>query len=330
MGHIEGVPVGEGLIMTMAPMMRYVNRYARYVDENASMSAKIRMLVRRNANIDINALADWDRNLIEGDDIAEDAVRWFQSKPLNNVVFNQMLQFQTDIKQDSGQNQFTRGETAGGVTAASAIFALQEAGGKITRLHTGKINNGFRSMIEQVIWLIAQYYTGRQARMVTGRDGEMREVLMDAAVLMGESPDPRMMRQLEQAQRAADKKRGVLPEPPYSVQIQVQRRNPLRVQAQNELMIQAYTMAVQNNVPFALSTLFETLTVDGKEQIVKKLKEAEMRSDQMAQMAAQMQQMQQENDALRQTAQEYGRKMRETEQASITDMPQGLPIETQI
>jgi len=332
MGTIEGLPVGEGMVQTLAPMMRYVNRYARYIDENASMAAKIRMLVRENANIDIESLADWDKNLIRGDSIDEDSVRWFQSKPLNNVTFNQMLQFQTDIKQDSGQNQFTRGETAGGVTAASAISALQEAGGKITRLHTGKINNGFRQMVEQVIWLIAQFYTGRQARMVTGRDGVLRSAIMDAQVLMGETPDPQMMRQLAVAREKEDRIRGVLPAPPYSVQIQVQRRNPLRVQAQNELMIQAYTMAVQNNAQFPLSTLFDTMTVDGKETIVKMLREAEARADQMQQMAAQMQQMQQENDALKKTAQEYGKKMRETETASIADMPQGLPIkpETQI
>ena len=41
------------------------------------------------------------------------------------------------MKQDCGQNQFTRGEGGLNVTAGTAIHYLQEAGGKITRWHSG-------------------------------------------------------------------------------------------------------------------------------------------------------------------------------------------------
>ena len=108
-------------------MMRYINRYARYIDENLRMSAKARMLVRKESGIDTKALADWSSNIITGDNIDPSSIQWLQSKPLSGMAVQQMLQFQTDLKQDSGQNQFTRGETAGGVTAAQAISALQEA-----------------------------------------------------------------------------------------------------------------------------------------------------------------------------------------------------------
>lgn len=313
--RIEGSPAGEGLVMELAPMMRYINRYARYIDENARMSAKIRMMVRKNANIDQEALADWNENLIAGDSIGEDAVRWLQSKPLNNTVMNQMLQFQTDIKQDSGQNQFTRGETAGGVTAASAISALQEAGGKITRLHTQELNQAFARIAEMIAWLISQFYTGKKTRMVTGRDGQQREVNMSAAHLMGE-------------EKGKGKSKGPLPAPPYTVQIQVQRRNPLRVQAQNELILQAYQMSVQNGIPFKLTDLFALLNVDGKDRIIPQLAIAEAQADQMAQLAQQAQQLQAENDALRKTVQSYSQSMAAAGEANIDDTGAGLPVDT--
>ena len=337
---IDGMPVGEGLVQTMAPMMRYINRYARYIDENLAMSAKIRMLVQRGAGIDVEALADWDKNLIEGDRIDEDAVRWMQSQPLNSMAFNLMLQFETDIKQDSGQNQFTRGETAGGVTAASAISALQEAGGKITRLNTNRLNQAFKEMVEQVVWLINQFYTGRQARLITGRRGDLRMVDMDAEKLMGMIPKlpegagalpPQQQAEmiLMAAQEALDRKRGgALPPPPYSVQIQVQRRNPLRVQAQNESILQAYAMAAQANIPFKLSTAFELLALDGKEKIIPALQESEAQMDQMNALTQQMGQMQQENDALKKQLKQYGSQMRSQEQSQITDMPPGLSVKT--
>ena len=272
---IEGLPVGDGLIQEMAPMMRYVNRYASYIDMNLRMSSKGRLLVDRNAGLDREALTDWESDVVEGDRIDASALQWLQSQPFTGAVSQQMLQLQTDIKQDSGQNQFTRGETAGGVTAASAISALQEAGGKITRLRTHTLNQGFKAIVEQVLWLISQYYDKKRMLYVTGgRDGEneLHEVNADPARLFG------------------SRKGKHLPPPPYTVQIQVQRRNPLRQQAQNELIIQAYNMSAQAGQYFPLSTLFELLHVDGKDRILPVLRQNEMQQQMMAQLQAQVQQ----------------------------------------
>ena len=174
---IEGVPVGEGMVQELVPMMRYINRYASYIDMNLRMASKGRLLVNRNAGIDKEALLDWENDVVEGDRIDASALQWMQTTPFTGMVTSQMLQLQNDIKQDSGQNQFTRGETAGGVTAASAISALQEAGGKITRMRTNALNSGFREIVEQVMWLISQFYDQDRVLFVTGRkEGDMKEV----------------------------------------------------------------------------------------------------------------------------------------------------------
>ena len=307
MTPIEGLPVGEGLVMELAPMMRYVNRYAHYIDENLRMSSKNRALVRRNANLDVNALRNWQENIIQGDDISPDAVQWFQSKPLSGMAPQQMLQFQSDIKQDSGQNQFTRGETAGGVTAASAISALQEAGGKITRLRTAVLNQGFKDMVEQVMWLVSQFYGDKKARMITGRDGKPREVDMSAKHLMG----------------AGKANKGKLPAPPYHVQIQISRRNPLRVQAQNELFIQAYTMAAQAGQQFPLSMLFELLQVDGKDRIMPVLQSLDQTQASMQQLTQENEMLKGQMQSLQQVISDQGQAIRHGmyAQASATDQP---------
>lgn len=250
---IEGVPVGNGMMHEFAPMMRYINRYARYIDENLRMSSKTRLLVRRDAQIDNAALTDWQQNIVEGGNIDEDAVRWMTSAPLSGLVTAQMLQMQNDIKQDSGQNQFTRGETVGGVTAASAIASLQEAGGKVSRLRTAALNQGFARMVEQIIWLVSEFYGKGRAQRVTGRNGQIRQVVW----------------------QGTGRVRGVLPPPPYTVRVEIQRRNPMRVQARNELFLQAYTMASQAGAPFPLSALFELLETDGKEQVLAVIRRAE-------------------------------------------------------
>lgn len=323
---IEGLPVGDGLIQECVPMMRYVNRYADYIDMNLRMSSKGRLLVDRNAGIDKDALLDWESDVVEGDRIDPSALQWMQTQPFTGAVTQQMLQLQTDIKQDSGQNQFTRGETAGGVTAASAISALQEAGGKITRLRTNVLNQGFRGIVEQVMWLISQFYDKNRVMYVTGdREGvnERREVRADPKRLFGRNGQ------------------GVMPPPPYTVQVQVQRRNPLRQQAQNELFMQAYSMSAQAGQYFPLSALFELLHVDGKERILPVLRENEVIQQQMAQMQAQLEQMavereqmaqgmanlQEINEKLMSTQSQRGAgSMYPTEAASDTAIPEGAGV----
>lgn len=278
---IEGLPVGEGLIQEFVPMMRYVNRYADYIDMNLRMSSKGRLLVNRSAGIDKDALLDWETDVVEGDRIDASALTWMQNQPFTGAVTQQMMQLQTDIKQDSGQNQFSRGETAGGVTAASAISALQEAGGKITRLRTNVFNQGFQSIVEQIIWLISQFYDNKRTVLVTGRTPFEGERAVDA------SPS-HLFGKVKNAN------------PCYTVQVQVQRRNPLRQQAQNELFMQAYSMAAQAGAHFPLSALFELLHVDGKERILPVLRETEMFQQQMQQLAAQNEQLIAENQQLQQ------------------------------
>ena len=288
-----GQPVGEGMVTELTPMMRYINRYARYIDENLRYSSKARMLARRGNGINLDHLADWTRNLVEGDSISEEDVRWFDTKPLSGMATQQMLQFQNDMKMDSGQNQFSRGETSGGVTAASAISALQEAGGKITRMRTQQLSSGFKKIVELIMWLVAEKYTDKRTKMIIGQDAKPHEVDMSSKHLMGDKQGPE----------------GSFPPPPYTVQVQIQRRNPMRVQAQNDLMLQAYSMAAQSGQQFPLSLLFELLQVDGIEKVRPVLAQLDQTTQMIQQLQAQNQQLATENENLKTSLDSYAKSL---------------------
>lgn len=289
--NIEGCLVGEGMVMELVPMMRYINKYARYIDTNLRMSSKARMLVRKNSGIDRGALADWNEDMIEGDSVVQgEDWNWMQHAPLNGMIVQQMLQMQNDLKQDSGANQFTRGETTAGVVSAKAINSLQEAGGKITGMHTDTLNDGYKRIVEQVLWLMAEFYDGERMLFITGQDGKTREV----------SLDPRKYFRL--------KKKGELAPPPYMVRIEINRRDPVQVEAQNNMFMQAYTMAAQAEQYFPLSALFRLMNFTGKERLMPVVLEAEEKQQAMQQLQQQNQQlveqlakMQKENDNLRVT-----------------------------
>lgn len=118
---VEGSLAGEGLVHELAPMMRYINRYMSYADMNARMASKGRLLIRRDSGIDREALMDWERDIIEGDSINPENLQWLQNQPFSNTIVQMMSMLQSDLKADSGANQFTRGETTGGIVSGKAI-----------------------------------------------------------------------------------------------------------------------------------------------------------------------------------------------------------------
>lgn len=275
---IVGAPVGDGLVDELVGMMRYINRYNKYLDTNLRMSSKGRLLTRRNSGIDKKALADWSQDMIEGDSIVQgEDWGWLQHAPFPQTVLNQMMLLESELKQDSGMNQLSRGETTGGIVSGKAIVALQEAGGKISGLRTDTLNNGFRLAVEQVLWLMAQYYDKDRMILITGRDrakGESRMKTVKPSKMFGKVG------------------KGAVDPPPYTVQIEVNRRNPARVDAINEMYMQAYTMAAQAQQYFPLSALFRLMNIEGKDRLLPVIEENENYMEQMQQMQAQMQQMQ--------------------------------------
>lgn len=291
---IEGSLVGQGLVSELANMMRYINRYASYIDMNLRMSSKGRMVVRKSSGIDRKALANWEEDIIEGDRIVQgEDWNWMQSAPFNSMVTQMMLQLETDLKQDSGANQFTRGETTGGIVSGKAINSLIQAGGKVSAMRTEQHKYGAKQMVEQILWLMAQYYDNGRVVSIVGRNGRQRQIQIDTTQMFGK------------------KTKGAIPPPPYTVQIEISTRDPQRIANQNQMFMEAYTMAAQAQQIFPLSALFRILNLDGKDRILPVIEENEHYTEQMQQMqmqleqmAAQLQGLQEENDNLRATGNE--------------------------
>jgi len=282
---VEGSLAGEGLVHELTPMMRYINRYAAYVDMNMRMASKGRLLVRRGSGIDKEALTDWQNDVIEGDNITPDNLQWLQTVPFTSAINQWMMQMQTDLKQDSGANQFTRGETTGGIVSGKAINSLIQAGGKVAAMRTEQLKYGFKQIVEQIIWLMAQFYDNKRVVMITGRNQPVR---MDVERIFGK------------------KTKGAVNPPPYTVQIEVSSRDPQRVANQNQMFMEAYTMSAQAQQFFPLSSLFQILNLDGKDKILPVIRANEHYQEQMQamqqqieQMGQQMEQMQAENANLK-------------------------------
>ena len=291
--HIEGRPVGDGMVAEFRPMMQYINKYAKYVDTNLRFSSKGRMLVRKNSGINRKQLADWSQDMIEGESIRQgEDWAWLAHEPQTGAA-QQMQQMQIALQQDAGVSSVMRGVLPSDYASGKAVVALQETGSKISNLRTTDLRAGYKHAVEQILWLVSEFYDDDRVALITGDDGKPKAVQIEKAKMFGKS------------------KRGHIPAPPYIVQIEINNRNPLRIDQQNEMFMQAYTMAAQAQQSFPLSTLFGMLNIEGKDRLLPAIRENERQQammqemqQQMEEMSQQLQQSQQENEALRRANQE--------------------------
>lgn len=233
-------PFGTGLIYDYKETQNAIDRYCKYIDDNARESSVQRHFIRRGSGVSAEDVADMRKNVIEWDgaDIRE-VLQTVQTQPLNGQVY-QMMQYMADtMKQDCGQNQFTRGEGGMNVTAGTAINALQQAGNKIARWHLERFKNAFREMVMQILWVLSEYMEpGRTLRIVGGTDeeGGLRDRLIELIVPRG-------------AQN------GAIPKPAYTVRVQVQRHNPDQIARDNEFLLQAAEICAKAGTPMDAKTL---------------------------------------------------------------------------
>ena len=236
-----------GMIDDLYPLQLAANRYARYEDRNARLSARQRFLVNEASGLRAEDVADCDREILTARTINESAIRQLTIAPLNPQITAAKLRYLEMIKEESGQNVFNRGETGGGVTAASAIEALQEAGNKISRSNLSSTAQAITSLSGQALWLMCQFYQPRRAFYITGRPGGLTGLLSAARVIELGSRDIF----------------GGFDHPPYFARIQIRRSNPLSIQARNETILQAAQYAQQAGAPIAPSLIFSLLNPDG-------------------------------------------------------------------
>ena len=272
-------PFGTGMIHDYRETQHAIDRCLKYIDDNARQSSVQRHFIRRGSGINPEDIADYRKAIIEWDgaDIRE-VLQTVQANPLNGQVY-QIMQYMVDtMKQDSGQNQFSRGEGGLGVTAASAIQSLIEAGGKLTRWHTEQFKDAFREMVEQIIWVLSEYMSeGRKLRIVGGWDNT--ENMLDRFIELS-------------APRAEG---DALKKPAYSVRVQVQKNNPLQNQAHNEFVQQVTQVCAQYGQPLAPEVVIRLMRdVPNKTAILKAVTENGTMHTQMQQMQAQIEQLTQQ------------------------------------
>lgn len=254
----EGSVCGFGFVAVTKNPQMYIDRLNDAILQNALMSAKPRYFAKISAGINEEEFLDWSKPIVhvEGD-INEERLRPVTVSQIPASCIN-ILQMKIDeLKETSSNSDFNRGTPANGVTAASAIAALQEAGSKISRDMLKTTYRAFTTVNYLCIELIRQFYTERRFFRVNSNDGGYRFEDYSNKNIQPESGKGNYYRK-----------------PVFDVAVKAQKKSPYNRLSQNELAKELFNLGffAPQNAMQALSAL-EIMDFDGKNAVETKIRE---------------------------------------------------------
>ena len=282
----EGTPVGFGYIAIMKSPQLYIDKMSQVILENSMMSAKPRFFNKMGSGINKEQFLDWSEPLVEytGD---VNAIQPLQVQQVGSNVLN-VLQMKIDeLKETSSNRDVSQGSSSGGVTAAAAIAALQEAGNKTSRDMIASLYRGYTQSCYLAIELIRQFYDEERTFRITGDRGENEYISFSNASIRPQPIPPAYPGQeMEPGYMEARRK------PVFDVVVKPQKRSPYSKMAQNELAKEMYQMGFFNP-QLADQTLIalDLMDFDGMEKVKDKVQQGQTMMNQIAMMNEQIQKM---------------------------------------
>ena len=168
----EGTPAGYGYVDLCKSPQKQIDLMNQAILKNTLASATPRFFVRSDGAVNENEYADWTRPFVHTNgNLGSDSIAPIRVPALDSVYVAVLQNKIAEMKETAGNRDVMSGGTAGGVTAATAIAALQEAGGKLSRNMIDDGYEAFSQVVTLCIELIRQFYdVPRQFRLL-GRDG---------------------------------------------------------------------------------------------------------------------------------------------------------------
>lgn len=282
----EGTPTGFGYISIMKSPQLYIDKLSQVILENAMMSAKVRFMVKDGAGINEDDFLDWSKPLVYYNGDPNNIIP-IQVQQVGSNVIN-VLQMKIDeLKETSSNRDVSQGGSSGGVTAAAAIAALQEAGNKVSR---DMISSAYRSYTQEcylAIELIRQFYDVERSFRITGGTGKNEYISYSNSGIQGQPIGP--------AYPGQEMEPGYTPAtrvPVFDIIVKPQKRSPYSKMAQNELAKELYQLGFFNPQLAEQSlTALELMDFDGQEKVKDRVQQGETLLNMLAQMQAQVQQM---------------------------------------
>ena len=225
----EGSPCGYGYVDLCKSPQKQIDLMNQAILKNTLAAATPRFFIRSDGAVNENEYADWTRPFVHTNgNLGEDSIAPIHTAGLDSVYVAILQSKIAEMKETAGNRDVANGGTAGGVTAATAIAALQEAGGKLSRNMIDDGYEAFADMVTLCIELIRQFYSlPRQFRLI-GEQGEEEFLVYESSALQGRITDDGFFKGYRV--------------PEFDLEINAQEENPYKTMEYNQLALQLFQM----------------------------------------------------------------------------------------
>ena len=258
---VEGSPCGFGYIDIVKQVQRDIDELNDDFMHNAKATSRKRYIVNNACSINEKELADTNNEIIhsEGSNLDDGNFKELVTSPLNSIYMSLLDNRINEIKEVSNNRDVSSGGTTSGVTAASAIAAMQEAGSKTSRDQETSSYRAFREGCYLDIELMGQFYDESRYFRVTGTNGNTEFVEFDNSGIKEQMTTDANGNQLSR-------------KPIFDIKVKPQKRSQYSRIAQNELMKELYSIGAFNpqNATQAV-LLVQNMDFEGKEMLLSQL-----------------------------------------------------------
>ena len=284
-----GLPVGLGFIDVCKNAQASIDIYNNCFEKNVQYVATPRYLVSSTGGLHEEEFKDPNNLIVHTDSrLGEDSYAPIQTPTFINGNYISLLdQKVTEMKETAGNRDTTTGGTQSGVTAASAIAAIQESAGKTSRDQIAGSYEAHKQVVDFVIELIRQFYNMPRQFRIIGDRGEKEFMSYENSNLQAENLGNEYG--IDMGYRL----------PVFDIEVKAEKESAYTRLSQNELAIQFYNLGFFNpqQSDQALACI-DMMDFKGKEQVTDKIQSNGGMYQQMLQMMKQMQQMAQMVDKL--------------------------------
>ena len=253
----EGTPCGFGYIDVAKSAQEYIDRGNQAILMNLLVNARPRHFIRSDGSINEAEYADLSQDFVhvEGG-LGQDSILPIQSTGLSGVYLSVLNGKVDELKEVTGNRDISTGGTSTGVTAASAIAAMQEAGSKLSRDSNRAAYRAFRKICLMVIELIRQFYGLPRCFRIVGAQGTEEFIRYSNQGLVG----------------AQDELTGLTRVPLFDISVSAQKQSAYSRLSQNEMALQFYSAGFfdPRNAQAALLCM-DMMDFDRKEMVMQRI-----------------------------------------------------------
>lgn len=259
---VEGSICGYGITDIGRDTQIQIDQLNKAVIDNALEGATPRYFIRDDGTINTQEFDDKSKKFVKVEgNIGEENIRAIDSKRLDSIYVNFLQQKIDELKYVTSNQDVNNGTAPSGVTAASAIAALQESQGKNARSSNKTFHRAFRDVCYQIVELIRQFYDVPRTFRINP-DGMQEQFVQYNNE--GIKPQQQMTMGMDMGLRV----------PEFDIDVTSEKANPYKKMEINELALSFYNAGFFNPqmTDQALACL-NMMDFNKKEEVMQKISE---------------------------------------------------------